>query len=83
MNGAGAAKAVVSNQRVIVRSPLGSEASRKIFGRSGPAGNALVVLAAGDHRERRARLRRLQNADFPAAQDRARKADVLRIDGIS
>jgi hypothetical protein len=45
VNGAGAANAVVSNQRVIVRSPPGNEASRRIFGRNGPAGNALVVLA--------------------------------------
>src|SRR5262245_38398605 len=45
VKGAGSAKAAVSNQRVIVRSPFGKVGLRKILGLSGPAGNALVVLA--------------------------------------
>src|SRR5262245_43189666 len=45
-SGAGLAKADVLNQRVSVRSPDGSSGSPTRSGRSGPAENAFVVLAA-------------------------------------
>src|SRR5215203_6335105 len=45
VNGAGFWKAAVLNQRASVRSLEGSSGSPTTFGRSGPAGNALVVFA--------------------------------------
>src|SRR5262249_39176366 len=46
VKGAGAAKAVVSNHWVAVRSLEGNSGFRNKFGRSDPAGNAFVVFDA-------------------------------------